>query len=385
MKVLKQAYLYGPEPMGVKDILIEGEKIAKIADHIDQYDSIPDVEVVNLEGRTLVPGYLDLHVHITGGGGENGPATRVPEAALSVLIRSGITTVVGLLGTDGITRSLENLLAKARALNEEGITCRILTGSYGYPSATLTGNVERDVALIDLIVGVKVAMSDHRSSHIDGKQLADLASQARRGGMIAGCPGYVTIHMGDGEGGLRPLFDALDHSDVPIQKFLPTHIGRNEKLFLEGLSYVRRGGTIDMTAGLTKEEMEETSEQILRYLKEHPSNRNMTLSSDGYGSAPRFNENMECVGLTYASPESLQKQLKMLVQEYQVPLEQVLPLLTSNPARVLGMSGIKGCVAEGADADLIVYDSSMELLHVMARGRKALWNKKVLMKGTFEE
>ena len=385
MKVLKQGDIYAPEHLGRKDILIEGSRIARIADHIDEYDQIEEVEKVDLGGRILTPGYMDIHVHITGGGGENGPATRVPEASLSVLVRNGITTVVGLLGTDGITRSLENLLAKARAFNEEGITCRILTGAYGYPSPTITGSVERDIALIDLMVGVKIAMSDHRSSNLTGEQLISLATQARRAGMLSGCCGYVTIHMGSGKAGLDPLFYAIGNSDVPVQKFLPTHMGRTQELFEQGLEFVKRGGTIDMTAGLTREELEETADQILSYLKQDPEGLNMTMSSDAYGSAPRFNDMMECIGLTYASPKSLHQQLKVLVCERGASLEKVLNLLTKNPARVLGLTGVKGTVAEGADADFVVYDDSMDILHVMAGGRKAVWDKEVIMKGTFEE
>ena len=385
MKVLKQGDIYAPEHLGRKDILIEGSRIARIADHIDEYDQIEEVEKVDLGGRILTPGYMDIHVHITGGGGESGPATRVPEASLSVLVRNGITTVVGLLGTDGITRSLENLLAKARAFNEEGITCRILTGAYGYPSPTITGSVERDIALIDLMVGVKIAMSDHRSSNLTGEQLISLATQARRAGMLSGCCGYVTIHMGSGKARLDPLFYAIDNSDVPVQKFLPTHMGRTRELFEQGLEFVKRGGTIDMTAGLTREELEETADQILSYLKQDPEGLNMTMSSDAYGSAPRFNDKMECIGLTYASPKCLHEQLKVLVCERGVSLEKVLNLLTKNPARVLGMTGVKGTVAEGADADFVVYDDSMDILHVMAGGRKSVWDKEVIMKGTFEE
>ena len=385
MKVLKQGDIYAPEHLGRKDILIEGSRIARIADHIDEYDQIEEVEKVDLGGHILTPGYMDIHVHITGGGGESGPATRVPEASLSVLVRNGITTVVGLLGTDGITRSLENLLAKARAFNEEGITCRILTGAYGYPSPTITGSVERDIALIDLMVGVKIAMSDHRSSNLTGEQLISLATQARRAGMLSGCCGYVTIHMGSGKAGLAPLFYAIDNSDVPVQKFLPTHMGRTRELFEQGLEFVKRGGTIDMTAGLTREELEETADQILSYLMQDPEGLNMTMSSDAYGSAPRFNEQLECIGLTYASPKSLHQQLKVLVCERGASLEKVLNLLTKNPARVLGLTGVKGTVAEGADADFVVYDDSMDILHVMAGGRKAVWDKEVIMKGTFEE
>lgn len=384
MKILKHGDIYGPEHIGVKDILVEGEKIARIADHIDEYDHIEEVEKLDLEGHILVPGYMDIHVHITGGGGEHGPATRVPEAGLSQLVKCGITTVVGLLGTDGITRSLENLLAKARALKEEGITCYILTGAYEYPPPTLTGDVERDIMLIDRMVGVKTSMSDHRSSNLTGEQLIHLAAQARRAGMLSGCGGYVTIHMGDGKAMLDPLFYAIDNSDVPVQKFLPTHIGRSDALFEQGLAFIKRGGTVDLTAGLTKEDRERMADKILCYLEQYPDNLNMTMSSDAYGSAPRFNEQKECIGLTYASPASLHQQLKLLVCERNVSLDKALNLLTRNPARVLGLTGTKGTVSKGGDADFVVYDSDMDILHVMAGGRKAVWDKKVLMKGTFE-
>ena len=71
MKVLKQGDIYAPEHLGRKDILIEGSRIARIADHIDEYDQIEEVEKVDLGGHILTPGYMDIHVHITGGGGES--------------------------------------------------------------------------------------------------------------------------------------------------------------------------------------------------------------------------------------------------------------------------------------------------------------------------
>ena len=88
MKLLKNANIYTPSPIGKKDILIEGEKILRIADHIDGYENLPDVEIYDLNGKTVVPGYIDMHVHITGGGGEQGPASRVPESSLSVFFKT---------------------------------------------------------------------------------------------------------------------------------------------------------------------------------------------------------------------------------------------------------------------------------------------------------
>lgn len=147
IKLLKNANVYAPEKLGKKDILVEGEKILLMRDSIEGYEGLQGVETYDLTGKTVVPAYIDLHVHITGGGGEQGPASRVPESQLSEFFKNGITTVVGLLGTDGVTRSVENLVAKARALTEEGMTVYTLTSSYGYPPTTLTGSVERDIIL----------------------------------------------------------------------------------------------------------------------------------------------------------------------------------------------------------------------------------------------
>ena len=199
IKLLKNAQVYSPAPLGKKDVLVIGDKVARIDDSIQGYDGLPEVEVIDLKGKKLLPGYIDIHIHITGGGGEQGFTSRVPESQLSVIVGSGITTVLGLLGTDGITRSMENLIAKAGSYNEEGITAYALTSAYGLPVHTLTGDVEKDVMMIDPIVGVKIAVSDHRSSSPTGEELIKVATAARRGGLLSAKPGLVMMHMGDGK------------------------------------------------------------------------------------------------------------------------------------------------------------------------------------------
>ena len=357
IKLLKNANVYAPEKLGKKDILIEGEKILLMQDSIEGYEGLPGVETYDLEGKIVVPAYIDMHVHITGGGGEQGPASRVPESQLSEFLKNGITTVVGLLGTDGVTRSVENLVAKARALTEEGMTVYTLTSSYGYPPTTLTGSVERDIILVPPMIGVKVAVSDHRSSNPGGEELIALATAARRAGLLSNTPGLVTMHMGDGEGRLDPVFYVLDHSDVPAKNLLPTHILRNPGLIDAGADLVHREGVkLD----------------------------HVTISSDAFGSQPRFNEEGECIGLTYASPKYLHRTIQILVREG-MPLEAALQLLTSTPAVLLGQEGVKGCVAEGADADLLVLDENLDINSLFARGQVAVWEQEVKMKGRFEQ
>lgn len=384
IKLLKNAQVYAPVPLGKKDVLIVDEKICRIEDRIEGYEGLPDVETFDLEGKTLVPGYIDMHVHITGGGGEQGPASRVPESQLSVFTTNGITTVVGLLGTDGITRSIENLVAKARALTDEGITAYTLTSAYGYPPVTMTGSVEKDIMMITPMIGVKIAVSDHRSSNPTGEDLIAVATAARRAGLLSNTPGLVTMHMGSGKGRLDPIFYVLDHSDVPAKNLLPTHMLRSPELIDDGTELVRRGGYMDCTAGCDDMDMEVAAGQLMELLsRDGVSADHVTMSSDAFGSQPRFDENGECIGLTYASPKYLHKTIQSLVRRG-LPLEEALKLLTSTPAVLLGKEGKKGCVAVGADADLLVLGEGLEIDSLFARGKTALWEGKVLMKGRFE-
>lgn len=384
IKLLKNANIYAPSPLGMKDVLIVDETICRIADKIEGYEGLPDVETFDLEGKTVVPGYIDLHVHITGGGGEQGPASRVPESQLSVFMENGITTVVGLLGTDGITRSVENLVAKARALNDEGMTAYTLTSAYGFPPITMTGSVEKDIMMITPMIGVKVAVSDHRSSNPTGEDLIDLATAARRAGLLGNTPGLVTMHMGGGKGRLEPVFYVLDHSDVSPKNLLPTHMLRTPELMEDGVELIRRGGYIDCTTGSTPEEMENHAEKIMYILsQEGVTADHVTISSDAFGSQPRFNEVGECIGLTYASPKYMHQTVQSLVKRG-LPLEEALKLLTSTPAELLAKKGVKGCIAEGADADILVLGDGLEIESLFARGKVAVWKGDVRMKGRFE-
>lgn len=384
IKLLKNAEVYAPAYLGKKDVLVIGNKVARIEENITGYEGLPEVEIFDFTGKKIVPGLIDMHVHITGGGGEQGPASRVPESQLSYFLKNGVTTCVGLLGTDGVTKSIENLLAKARALNEEGITVYTLTSSYGYPPTTLMGTVERDIVLLTPMIGVKVAVSDHRSSNPQGEQIIALGTACRRAGLISNTPGLVTMHMGDGKGSLDPLFYALDNSDVPARNFLPTHILRKASLIDDAEKLVKRGGYIDCTVGDDAVKVYESADKLYELLtREGMDIEHVTLSTDSFGSMPRFNEKGDCIGLTYATPKFLFKTIQILVEKG-IALENALKLVTSNSAYLLGQVGVKGCVAVNADADLLVLDENLEINSLFAKGKTALLNGELLMKGRFE-
>ena len=379
----KNCDVYAPAHLGLQDILIEGGRIAALGEDLGLWLRAPEITVRDMAGAAVCPGLIDQHVHVTGGGGEQGPASRTPELKLTDFTLNGVTSVVGLLGTDGVSRSLENLLFKVRALEEEGLSTWMLTGNYRVPTKTLTGDVQRDICLIDKIIGVKVAIADHRSSAVTGQELARLATEARLGGMISGKPGLVVLHMGTSEDRMAAIFWALKHSDVPAKHFLPTHCCRSPELIAEGVELTKMGGTIDFTAELP-DNVPGTAAALCSALRMGADPAYVTMSSDGGGSQPAFNEAGECIGLCSATSVTLLQELRRMIWREGLDLQTALRFFTENPARLIGQTGRKGTVAVGADADLLVLSEKYEVRHVMARGRVAVWDGKALMKGYFE-
>ena len=386
MKIIRNADVYAPKHLGTKDILICGETICAVEEKITVNAAGVPVEVIDLHGATVGPGYLDGHVHVTGGGGEQGPASRVPECQVSELVSCGVTTVLALLGTDCITRSLENLLSKTRALTQEGISAYMLTGAYRIPSPTLTGSVMRDIVLINEVIGTKVALSDHRSSAPTAEELARLFSETRVGGMVGGKSGLAVTHMGAGSTGVEPLIKAAEMSDTNLSKILPTHCGRNDRVFQDAIRYSQMGGNFDLTADAPVDAARSggAARLVARALEEGVSIRKIRISSDGYGSQPVFNENLECVGMTYSRCNTIHDELCRMVTKEHIPMEEALQTITSNVANRMGLSGRKGVITPGADADLVVWDDRLRIVQVYARGKLAYNGGKPLLKGGFE-
>ena len=200
-------------------------------------------ETLDLDGRRLIPGLIDGHVHVTGGGGEDGFRTRVPPVPLTRFTAAGVTTVVGLLGTDDVARGPRELLGTLYSLREQGLNAWGYTGGYHVPPTTLTGGVRSDLVFIEALLGIgEVAISDHRSSQPTYDELLRLASEAHVAGMMTGKAGILHLHLGDGPRGLELVRRALAESELPAGVFNPTHVNRRRALFDDGGQAPARGG-----------------------------------------------------------------------------------------------------------------------------------------------
>ena len=387
--LIKNAEIYTPKYQGKQDVLTGGGKILKIAPSLPT-ETAYGVEEIDGSGKVLFPGLVDSHVHILGGGGEGGPRTRTPEIMLSDIITGGVTTVIGCLGTDGCTRTMSNLLAKAKGLEDEGITTYIYTGSYQVPVRTLTGSVMDDAILLEKVVGTgEIAIADHRSSQPTKEEFAKIVADTRVGGILSGKAGLVNIHMGDGKEGLEFLRYVLENTQIPPSNMLPTHINRSLRLLNEGIDYAKRlGGFIDMTTSFDVEHLEPDEARACTGLRMAldagvPLSQ-ITFSSDGQGSLPVFAPDGSFAGLGVGKVTSLYDEMKAAVLSEGLDLETALAPVTINPATLLKLKD-QGRICEGGAADMVLADKeTLEIDSVFAKGVQMMSAGKLLIKGTFE-
>lgn len=359
LTILKNAELGLCEQKEKNDILIAGDTICRIAPAGTLTSSNFIDNIISCDGLTAYPGIIDQHVHITGGGGEQGFASRTAEININDILMAGVTTVAGLLGADGCTRSLECLLAKARALETQGITTFIYSGSYALPAVTLTGSMTRDLVFIDKVIGAgEIAISDHRSSQPAAKSLFELASQVHLGGLLGSKAGVVHIHVGDGKKGLEPLFEIVEQTDLPIDEFVPTHVNRNPRLFKQAVNYCLGGGNIDLTAGETKGVS--VADAVCKLIETGMDLSKVTISSDANGSIP---------GGGVCKISALYDDVKNCVAVKKLNPEAVFRLVTENVAKVLKLYPEKGAVKEGSDADILLVDNNFNIQKLISMGK----------------
>lgn len=383
--LLRNAAVFAPEPLGQRQLLLGGGRVLWIGSAADEAPRGLPLEVADLEGRRLIPGLIDGHVHVTGGGGEGGFASRVPALGLSRYVAAGVTTVIGLLGTDDCVRSTRELLAGVYALREQGLSAWGYCGGYHLPPVTLTGSVCRDIALVEPLIGVgEVAISDHRSSQPSFDELLRLASEAHVAGLMSGKAGHVHLHLGNGARGLEPVRRALRESELPARVWNPTHCNRRRGLFEEAVELAKAGVPVDFTAFPVDEgeDAYRAEDALLRYLDAGAPAGRVSISSDAGGCLPCFDQEGRMTHCDIGAPGALVGTLQTLLTRG-LPLESALPAFTRNVAAQLRLPG-KGVIAVGADADLIVLDEDAAISDVIAGGRWQVRAGDVLQHGPFE-
>lgn len=360
--LIRHGDIYSPAPNGMGDILCINGKIIKVGEVNDKnlrdYDL--DVKIVDGSDCYVFPGLIDSHQHIIGGSGEKGFASRSYQMTLPEIVLGGITTVVGCIGTDVYFRNMPALLAQAREFNEEGLTCFIYSGGYAVPPATLTGNLRTDMLLVNEVIGAgETAVSDLRSSQPTIQEIARIVADCYVGGLMSGKCGVTHFHMGDGERGLGPLLQLYKENDIKKESLYPTHVNRNERLLKQAAEFTKDGFFCDLDT--TDENL---PEELNKFISWGGDLHQITISSDA----------------SHSAPVTMWNELVKVHRELSWPWEKILPLVTTNPARVLKFHQ-KGELSVDKDADILVVDKkTLKVKHVIAGGKVFVQDYKFIPK-----
>jgi len=376
-RLLKKGHVYSPKDLGVKDILLWEDRIIKIGEDLKIPEGFAGEEI-DLSGHIIIPGIVDAHVHITGGGGEGGFTTRTSEITFEEIAEAGVTTLVGVLGTDGYARRIEDVLVKCMALREEGFDCYFLTGSYTFPITTMRGSVAEDIIFNEYCLGTgEVAHCDHRGSLMRYEEFTRLAADTRNGARLAGLKGVLNIHLGNYPNPAEFFIKACEEDITFRPLIVPTHVTRKSVVFESCLKFLEYGGQIDITAGsdgnADRSSVGSVNGLEIIYKKYGTLDR-VSMTSDGNGSAPVWDELGNMIGMGKGSSKVLLSDLKKAAQRGVIPFEEILRTMTTTPAAIYGLKNSAGTIAENGTANFAVLDENLDLARTILNG-KTVWLK----------
>jgi beta-aspartyl-dipeptidase (metallo-type) len=369
LTLIEGGEVYAPERLGRTSVLLVDGRIGRMGE-VDRaaVEGVGlELEVIDATGCVVTPGVVDPHEHLLGGSGEKGFHTQTPQIFLSELIEAGVTTVVGCLGVDTTMKTLAGLIGRVKGLRQEGLEVFMWTGGYNVPPTTITDSVRNDIMFLAEVIGCgEVAISDERATDPDPRELARLIHDAHVGGMLSGKAGLTHVHVGEGQRRLRCIREVLDAERFEVNPgwLYLTHVQRNEPLLAEAIELAHGGAAVDFDVVA-----HDLAKWFRCYLEDGGPLDRLTFSSDADGSRPA----------------TLLEQVRDCVLRHGFALEQLLPHVTANTARILGLED-RGRLEAGRRADLLLLDrDSLEPVYVIAGGRRLMADGRVTVTEGFLE
>ena len=358
-------------------LLARDGKIAAFAPY--NAPSFEGVEVINAEGLTLLPGFIDIHVH--GGNGYD-----VMDASIDSLqgmaqyfATSGVTSFLATTWSDTPENTLNALT-----------TIRDAQGSQAYGATLLGAHLEGPYLNADKC---GAQHSDHirRANHDEALQLLDLDVIR----LLALAPEFKQNQWLITESVKRGITVSVAHSSAKYDavRFAAT-LGLSHATHtynaMTPLNH-REPGVVG--AILTSDTI--SCELIADLIHVHPAAINLVWRTKGADKVILITDGVKLAGLPDGDYHFSHQDVKMIdgtvrtqkdgtlagttltmnralrnfMTATSEPLENVWQTASQNPARAINVSDHKGTITIGKDADLVLVDEDINVYLTVVEGR----------------
>nr|WP_325179039.1 N-acetylglucosamine-6-phosphate deacetylase [uncultured Oscillibacter sp.] len=369
-----QVYLDGHFQEAI--VAMEDEKL-----HLLPPDAPVSGEVYDAAGKTVVPGFIDIHTHGAVGVDVNGAA---PE---------DLDKIAQFFAGNGTTSWLCSVLTDTEAQTRWCIDqCKAYQSQEGGGAELLGIHLEGPF----LASAYKGAMPEHLLRKGEPALLRSYQEQAE------GCIRYLTASP-EVEG-------VLDLIPAARELGIVTAIGHSGADYETAMAAIATGAAAATHTFNAMQLLHQHRPAILGAVLEsdvyceaicdgrhlHPGIVRLLLKTKGLNRIVAITDSIMAAGLpdgnyhlgvnevvveegdaklasdgTRAGSTLTQNTaLKNLLAWTERPLEELLPLLTENPAHLIGVWDRKGSIADGKDADLTVLDGHLNVEAVFLRGRR---------------
>lgn len=376
---LQNGLVYQDRTFVSKTLLLEDGKVFVLEPQAD----VADGAVVNAEGLRIVPGFLDNHTHGAVGVDVNGATAEELEKISRFFAQKGTTTWQAsvLTDTQEQTEWCISQMRRWETLEHQG--------------AELAGiHLEGPF----LAPAYKGAMPEHLLQQNNLPLIAHYQELA--GGKIR----YLTLSP--------ELPGAVEMIPALKELGIVVGIGHSGATYQQAMQAIGAGATVGTHVGNAMRLLHQHEPAIFGAVLEsdcyceviadgrhlHPGTVRILVKAKGADRIVAISDSIMAAGLpdgyyhlgvnqvvveqgdaklvsdgTRAGSTLTQDvALQNLLAYTGLPLEQVVPMLSENPAREMGLFQRKGSIADGKDADLVCLDAENRIVHVFARGRQVL-------------
>ncbi len=365
-------------------VVVEGDRIAAVGRRAEV--RVPDgAREIDARGRTIVPGFVDVHIHGAGGHDVMEAATNALETVANTVARFGTTSLVATTVTapaDQTCRSLEGIARYIKSAHNHSPKAPPRAEILGiHLEGPFISHARRGVHPPDAIAEPSLPALEKFLQAADGcARILTLAPEL---------PGALELVERARTAG---LVVALGHTDATYEQ-AHTAIERGARHAVHVFNAMRpfshrETGVLGAVLTDTRVTAEIIADGVhvdaaaIRLLLAAKGVAHVLLVSDGISATGMPDgsyrlgmfEVLVAGGVAHSregrlagSTLTLDRAVRHIVS-LGVPLIEAVRMATLVPARRLGLEARKGVIAPGADADLVLLTSDLYVAGVMARG-----------------